>query len=55
MTGAELALLQAAAPAVKDVVFAIVKGIQGGDDASVRKATEAALRLVFEARQAVSK
>jgi hypothetical protein len=55
MDPATLALLAAAAPAVKDVVVALVKAINAGDQDSARKATEAALRLAFEARQAVPK
>lgn len=53
MDPATIALLSSAAPAVKDVVVTLVKAIQNADEASARKATEAALRLVFEARQAV--
>lgn len=55
MDPATLALLASAAPAVQDMVVSLVKAIQSKDEASVRKATEAALRLVFEARQAVPK
>lgn len=53
MDPATIALLTSAAPAVKDVVVSLVKAIQAGDELSARKATEAALRLVFEARQAI--
>jgi hypothetical protein len=52
---ATVALLAAAAPAVKDVVVALVKAINDGDTDSARAATEAALVLAFEARQAVRK
>jgi hypothetical protein len=50
---ATIALISSAAPAAKDVVVTLLKAIKSGDEASARAATEAALRLVFEARQAV--
>lgn len=46
-----LALLQSAAPSVVDVAGKLVHGLVSKDAAAVRAATEAALRLVFEARQ----
>lgn len=52
MDPATLALLAAAAPAVKDIVVALVKAIRDGDPTSAREATEAAIVLAFEARQA---
>lgn len=53
MDPATLALLAAAAPAVRDVIVALVKAIHNGDPDSAREATEAALVLAFEARQAL--
>lgn len=44
-------LLIAAEPAVKEVVVDLIKALNAKDEASARKATEAALRLAFEARQ----
>ncbi len=52
MTPADIALLAAAAPAVRDLVVALVKAIKGGDENAAREATEAAIVLAFEARQA---
>lgn len=46
-----LALLMSAPPAARDLAAALVRAIQSRDEAAVRKATEAALRLVFELRQ----
>lgn len=46
-----LALLVSAAPSVVNVTGALVRGLVSKDVAAVRAATEAALRLVFEARQ----
>ncbi len=48
-----LVILEAAAPAVRELVVELVHAIQRKDEAAVRKATEAALRLAFEARQSV--
>jgi hypothetical protein len=50
-----LALITAAVPAVRDVVVALLHAHASKDEASIREATEAALRLQFEARQAVPK
>lgn len=44
-------LLVAAEPQVKEVVVDLIKAFSAKDADSVRKATEAALRLAFEARQ----
>jgi hypothetical protein len=43
-------LLLVAAPAVRDAVGAIVKAFASKDEAAVRRATEATLRLAFELR-----
>jgi hypothetical protein len=50
-----LALLEAAEPAVQSLVVTLVKAFHAKDEKAVREATEAALRLAFEARQAVPK
>lgn len=50
-----LALIEAAEPAVQTLVVALIHAFQHHDEAAVREATEAALRLAFEARQAAKK
>lgn len=48
-----LALITAAEPAVQALVVSLIHAFKDKDEAAVRAATEAALRLAFEARQAV--
>lgn len=47
-------LLQVAEPAVKAVVVDLLSALNRKDEAATRAATEAALRLQFEARQDVA-
>lgn len=51
MSPALLALIEALAPEVQELLVDLLKAIEGKDTASQRAALEAALRLQFEARQ----
>jgi hypothetical protein len=54
MTAVVRALL-AMAPALRAAVVSLIMVIRGDDPVAARRALEAALRLQFEARQAITK
>lgn len=50
-TSVLVALIEAAEPAIKEVVVSLLQALNHKDAAATRAATEAALRLSFEVRQ----
>ncbi len=51
MSPALVALIEALAPEIQELLVDFIKSLQHKDEASQRAALEAALRLQFEARQ----